>query len=769
VTATKGVILNVDDNDSGRYVISRILLREGFEVKEARSGHEALRLAQENPDLIVLDVNLPDLSGFEVCRAIKSNPRTAAIPVLHLSATAVTAQERAAGLEVGADAYLPQPVEPDLLLATIKALLRARRAESEVQKAAREWQTTFDAISHSVCLLDTEGRIQRANEAMSVLLGRPLKEIVGSSYDELWAGTVPPTEGWPFERTRLTGRRESSELQVGDRWLLATTDPLLDESGAFCGAVRTVVDITERKQREQERERMVQQLEAARARLEAVLNQMPAGVLLAEAPSGRLILANGLVEQIWRQPFQPGADFGQYCHHRCFHPDGRPYEPDQYPIMRSMRTGEIVIDEEIEILRGDGSRGTILASSAPIRDRDGNIVAGVVAFQDISERKQLEQQLRQSQKMEAVGRLAGGVAHDFNNLLTIVAGYGQMLLDGLGPGDPIRRDLEAIMEAANRATTLTRQLLTFSRRQVVQPKILDLNRLVARMNRMLRRVIGEDVELKTALDAEVGRIKADPGQIEQVIMNLAVNARDAMPKGGKLVIETADIELGKESREVDLSPGPYVRLLVSDTGKGMDPETQSHIFEPFFTTKGRGKGTGLGLSTVYGIIRQCGGDIAVLSEMGKGTTFRLYFPLVEEATRPSGSTGHSRLLRKGTETILLVEDEADVRTLAREMLGRQGYKVLEAGSGEEALRVWERCRDSIDLLLTDVIMPQMSGHDLALQLRAVQPDLKVLYVSGYTGDVIARYGVLSTEAAFLPKPFTHDVLAQKVRQVLDNA
>ncbi len=392
-----------------------------------------------------------------------------------------------------------------------------------------------------------------------------------------------------------------------------------------------------------------------------------------------------------------------------------------------------------------------------------------VYLQDITARKHLEEQFQQSQKLEALGRLAGGVAHDFNNLLTIIGGYGRMALDSIEKKNPFRQDFEAIVEAANRASALTRQLLAFSRRQHVQPKVLDLNRLVNRMNKMLRRLIREDIDLRLALAPDLGRIKADPGQLEQVIMNLAVNARDAMPGGGRLTIETVNLEVRENAADLpaDLPCGSYIVLSVSDTGTGMTPEIRSRIFEPFFTTKPKGKGTGLGLSTVYGIVKQSGGGISVETEIGRGTTFRIYVPRTSHPSKQA-RTEAVRLPRKGTETILLVEDEPEVRKLAREMLMRQGYTVLEACDGPEALETWARHPHSIDLALTDVIMPQMSGFQLAERLIAARPALRVLYMTGYSDDVIAGYGVVKKEAELLRKPFTSEALARKVRQALDD-
>ena len=382
-----------------------------------------------------------------------------------------------------------------------------------------------------------------------------------------------------------------------------------------------------------------------------------------------------------------------------------------------------------------------------------------------------EKQLVQSQKLEAVGRLAGGISHDFNNLLTVILGYSDITLRQLGEDHPLRRNLEEIVKASERAAALTRQLLAFSRKQVMQPKVFDVNTVVTELEKMLRRMIGEDVELRVSLQSDLGNIKADPVQLEQVIMNLVVNARDAMPKGGKLSIETTNVYLDESyARDhVSVEPGHYVMLAISDTGLGMDAETRQHIFEPFFTTKAPGKGTGLGLSMVYGIVRQSGGNIWVYSEEGRGTTFKIYFPRVTETAEEYKRAAATVQVPKGSETILLVEDADWVRKLARQVLEGAGYRVLEANSADAAIRMSEASNNGtrIDLLLTDVVMPGMSGNDMSKRVLVKRPHLPVLYMSGYTDDAIVQHGVLEAGINFIQKPFSPDALALKVREVLD--
>jgi signal transduction histidine kinase/CheY-like chemotaxis protein len=390
--------------------------------------------------------------------------------------------------------------------------------------------------------------------------------------------------------------------------------------------------------------------------------------------------------------------------------------------------------------------------------------------QEISQRMRLEVQLRQAQKMEAIGRLAGGVAHDFNNLLTVILGYTDLMLAELAPDAPLLPEVQAIQSAGEHAAALTRQLLAFSRQQVLQPELLDLNTVVANLGQLLGRVIGEDIDLITHLGEGLGRVAVDPGQLEQVILNLAVNARDAMPQGGKLTIETARVELDADyaHQHVSVNAGPYVMLAISDTGHGMDADTQAQIFEPFFTTKEAGKGTGLGLATVHGIVHQSGGHIWLYSEPGHGTTFKIYLPQAEQQPTAARSLLPSAIVPHGSETILLVEDNLEVRKLIQRVLSNQRYTVLEASNGEEALWVAQTCPGPIDLVIMDVIMPGgLNGAQVAERLVALHPMLKVLYISGYTDNAIVRHGILETGLVFLQKPFTTDILMRKIRDVLD--
>jgi signal transduction histidine kinase/ActR/RegA family two-component response regulator len=411
-----------------------------------------------------------------------------------------------------------------------------------------------------------------------------------------------------------------------------------------------------------------------------------------------------------------------------------------------------------------------------VEERTADLVkANAELMREIQERKQteealekLEEELRQAQKMEAVGRLAGGIAHDFNNLLSVIISYTTMLSADVEPGSAIAQDLSEIKKAGERAADLTRQLLAFSRRQVLAPAVVDLNEIIARMDKLLRRVIGEDIELCTIPGLSLGKTKADPGQIEQVIMNLVVNARDAMPQGGKLIIQTANVDLDESYalRNPGVTPGPHVMLSVSDTGIGIDDATRARIFEPFFTTKELGKGTGLGLSTVFGIVKQSGGSISVESAPGEGTSFRIYFAGTTEAPTEMAPYSTASSYR-GSETIMLVEDEDQVRVLVQGILKRHGYRVIEARHPSEALLLSTQCEDTIDLLITDVVMPQMNGRKLADSLRSSRPEMEVLYVSGYTDNAIDPGGVLEPGIAFLQKPITPAALTRMVRQVLD--
>jgi len=418
--------------------------------------------------------------------------------------------------------------------------------------------------------------------------------------------------------------------------------------------------------------------------------------------------------------------------------------------------------------RRDDRLLTVQLSVRAVRNAAGRVDYYETFVRDVTDQRRLQQQVLQSQKMEAVGRLAGGVAHDFNNLLTVITSYSDLLLEDLAPGDAKRDDLEQVRKAADGAAALTRQLLAFSRQQVVEPRVVSLNTVVEGLQKILRRVIGEDIEVTIALAPDLESVRADVGQLEQVLMNLVVNARDAMPTGGRLTVETANVEHDPEyARDREAAAvRRFAMLAVTDTGCGMDEATKARIFEPFFTTKETGKGTGLGLATVYGIVKQAGGFIWVYSEPGQGTSFKIYLPAVD-ATAERTTAAATTPAPRGTETVLLVEDAAAVRAVTKQILERQGYTVLEAPDGEVGLRLAQRHRGVIHLLLTDVVMPRVGGRELAEQLTRLRPDVKVLYASGYTDDSVVRHGILESGTAYLQKPFSPESLARKVRDVLD--
>ncbi len=505
------------------------------------------------------------------------------------------------------------------------------------------------------------------------------------------------------------------------------------------------------------------QLQKSEKLLLALL-ESAAQAIIATDRTGKIVLANDRTEAMFgftRQELLGSAiEMLLPASKREAHVPRRD-EYFHHPRTRPMGTGM-----ELAGQRKDGSEFPVEVSLSSV-EVEGALY-GIAFVSDISQRKTLEEQLMHAQKMEAVGRLAGGVAHDFNNMLTVITGYNRMILDELSTVDPLRGYAEEILKAADRAGALTNQLLAFSRRQIMKPRIISVNSVIEQTEKMLRRLIGEDIQLSISLSAETGNIKSDPNHIAQAIVNLAVNARDAMPTGGRLTIETGNCHIDETyvRTHMGVKPGEFVMIAVSDTGMGMDSATRQRIFEPFFTTKERGKGTGLGLATVYGMVKQSGGDIWVYSEPGTGTTFKLYFPRVREAVSDVAAPSSDKSKTAAAETILLVEDEKAVRDLTCRILQKLGYHALVAGSGDAAIQISRAYEGEIALLLTDVVMPNMSGRQVADALLAMRPGIKVLFLSGYTENTVVHHGVLDSAVDFLPKPFSREVLGQKIREIL---
>ncbi len=632
-----------------------------------------------------------------------------------------------------------------------------RRAERALRESEEQLRALFETMREGFALheiiCDASGRpcdyrFLRANAAFEEVTGLKRAEIIGRTAREVlpeiepaWIDTYGPVAlggaAVQFERYRGSLGKHFSVVAYSPR------------KGQFA---TLFTDITERKRAEE-----------AHARLIRAVEQAGESIVITDT-QGKIIYVNPAFERV--SGYSGAEALGQNPRILKGGKQGAAFYEE---LWATIGRGEVWSGHFVN-KRKDGTLYEEEATLSPVRDASGTIVNYVAVKRDVTRERRLEDQLLQSQKMEAIGRLAGGVAHDFNNLLGVITGYGDLLLRRLPAEDPSRGKLEQIRKAADRAAALTRQLLAFSRRQVLQPKVLDLNLVVADLDKMLRRLIGEDVALVTALEEGLGCVRADSGQIEQVIMNLAVNARDAMPEGGKLTIETRNVEIGEAyvAQHPQVAPGRYVMLAVSDTGCGMDAETQAHIFEPFFTTKEQGKGTGLGLSTVYGIVKQSGGYIWTYSEVGQGTTFKIYLPGVDEVQGAGEAVARPRPPR-GSETILVVEDEEALRTMLQETLEGNGYAVLVAGGGEEALRIAGAHEGRIRLMVTDVVMPGMSGREAAEGVAALQPGILVLYISGYTTDAIVHHGVLGPGTAFLEKPFTPDALLHKVREVLAGA
>jgi PAS domain S-box-containing protein len=655
-----------------------------------------------------------------------------------------------------------------LLPWTIYLAQAARRrvveAESARRTLEREQAHFRSLIEHAldiITVLDGDGTIRFESPSIEWVLGYKPEELIGRSLFEFVhpddASAVIEAFTDAIQRPGIVPSIEFRFRHTDGSWrsLEAIGSNLLEESGV-AGVVVNARDVTERRRAEEA-------LRESERRFRGVFDGAGIGIALVGA-DGRPIGSNRALQTMLGFS---GEELRRMAFTEFAHPDDVAVDTRLAEELFEGKRDQYRVEKRYCRKDGEVVWGHLTASL--VRDAAGRPQFAVGMVENITERKQLEEQFRQAQKMEAVGRLAGGVAHDFNNLLTAIRGYSELLLTAPGADDGMRRDIGEIRKAAERATSLTRQLLAFSRRQVLEPQVLNFNTVVADVGKMLRRLIGEDVELATALDPAVGRVKADPGQLEQVLVNLAVNARDAMPQGGKLTIETANVELDQvyARRHVPAPPGSYVLLTVSDTGCGMDAETQARVFEPFFTTKEVGKGTGLGLSMAYGIVKQSGGYIWVYSEPGLGSTFKIYLPRVEEAAETAASSAPRAAPSGGSETILLVEDDEGVRTFARQILERAGYTLLEARDGNEALVIGERHAGPIALMLTDVVMPGKRGREVAQCLAAIRPDTRVLYMSGYTDNAIGNHGILDPGTAFLSKPFTADALMHKVREVLD--
>jgi two-component system cell cycle sensor histidine kinase/response regulator CckA len=646
-----------------------------------------------------------------------------------------------------------------LVVEDLSESLRLWAAADESERRLREIVQTLDAIVWEADAATFQFTFvsQRAED----FLGYPIEQW--TSQPDFWANHIHPedrAETLAYRRREVEAGRDYEveyRMKAADgrvTWLRDIVRLVRDSSGTVMRLRGVTVDINERR-------RAQEAVLASEAKYRTLFEGVPVGVYRS-TPDGKVLEANPALAQMLGYENASGT--------LAINTDDVYVDPEGRKKWQArMDESGLVRDFETQARRRDGTLIWLRDSARVVRDAQSNVLYYEGILEDITERKQLEEQLRQSQKMEAVGRLAGGVAHDFNNLLTIISGYSDLLLDTLPGQERSRAHVEEIRKAGTRAATLTRQLLAFSRSQVLAPQVLDLNAVVTNVDKMLRRLIGEDVDLVAILGEKLGSVRADPGQIEQVIMNLAVNARDAMPQGGKLTIETsnASLDAAYARTHATVVPGEYVMLAVSDTGIGMDAHTQAHIFEPFFTTKEKGKGTGLGLATVYGIIKQSGGYIWVYSEPGMGATFKIYLPRVEKSSPEAGGGKAAESPAKGHETILLVEDEPALRAMVRSVLESKGYKVLEARHGEDALVVTELHRGPIDLLLTDVVMPGMSGRELAEHLVSANPKTKVLYMSGYTDDAIVHHGVLGSDMAFLQKPFSPDSVVRKVREVLD--
>ncbi|MGC4087658.1 MAG: response regulator [Polyangiaceae bacterium] len=746
------------------------LLGDDYAISKAESAEHALALLDRDPDyaVVITDHRMPRMNGDEFLARLGDS--VGATRILVTGFADLSGVIRAVN-DGGIFAYVTKPWHDEDLRLKVRRGAELFRLTRDLSDERRLLRDLMNSVSDGIYFKNTSLQFVRVNEAFAHSLGvkNPL-ELVGRRLSELLPGAESQAAEEQEERILTErGAHESTLRRVGaatgSRWFSESRAPILNPEGDVIGLVGIARDVTERVRGDELLRRSEERFREQSRVLNSVLSGMGDGAVVL-GRDGNFLLFNERAERILGlgpksvELSELAATYGIYTRDQKAQ-----MAVEQNPLLRAM-AGEELADTEVFIKNPAVRGANVSVTATPLRDDHGNLVGSIALLRDVTHQRQLEQQLLQSQKMEAIGRLAGSVAHDFNNLLSVILSYSSLLLNDLKPVDPIRPDLEAIRKAGVRATELTRQLLAFSRRQVLAPRVVNLNQSVQEAERMLKRLLGEDIALSAVYEPALWRVCVDPGQIDQVVMNLSVNARDAMPGGGTLTIETRNVILddAQVADELEARAGRYVLLSIRDTGEGIDEATLSQIFEPFFTTKEHGKGTGLGLSTVFGIVKQSGGHVVVKSQLGEGTLFEVYLPATDD--QPAVEEAPQPVTLDGDETILLVEDQDEVREVAMQVLRRRGYRVIEARNAGEALLVCERASAPIHLLLTDVVMPQMGGRELAERLQKERPEMRVLFMSGYTENTIVYRGILEKGIHYLQKPFTPDLLARRVREVL---
>jgi len=755
-------VLLVEDNPADARLVREMLKdsHRPVELTHAARLRDALEcLRTQGFNAILLDLNLPDSEGMNTFLRARAEALHAPIVVL----TGVADEEVAArAVREGAQDYLVKAeVDGPLLYRSIRYAVERQAYDEAIRHKEALYRNLIEGSIQGV-VIHVDGVIKLANPALASMLGlERAEDLLGQP---VWQYVAPQDRemAQAYQKARREGRPAPSnfELHLLKRDGTVIALDCMATSIAWEGGqatLATVVDTTERQRAEQG-------LRASEERFRQIAENIKEAFIIVELAGFRPLYLSRMWEEIWGRPLEE-AYRDPLAWVRAVHPDDHAVVADA---RHAIEKGQAV-SRTFRLVRPDRSIRWVRGRAFPVYNANHEIYRAVGLVEDITDLRRTEEQLLQAQKMEAVGRLAGGVAHDFNNLLTAILGYSELVLQDLGDEHPSAVDVKEIRAAGQSAESLTRQLLAFSRRQILQPQTLDLNKVLTRVDALLQRIIGEDVDLTMKLTAPLGRVSADPGQIEQVVLNLAINARDAMPNGGKLTIETANVVLDEEyvAQHAGASTGPHVMVAVTDTGTGMDAATQQRLFEPFFTTKEPGRGTGLGLATVYGIVTQSRGSIWVYSELGHGSTFKVYLPVTtEDVLTPDAAEAIPASL-SGTEAVLVVEDQLEARSVICETLRRRGYTVIEAINGPDAIVKGRQPELMIDVMLTDVVMPGMGGRRVAEVIRATRPNLKVVYMSGYTDSAIVDHGILEPGVTFVQKPFATDALLRKIRDVLD--